>query len=346
MDTADQLSATSAACALAALAINTTALPSGDVLGIPRKWTFLFRLSPTFCGLVAVESLWNFTKMNYNEPSLTKAATRWKEDRFASGDPPERSRPLQVASRIVLLILALSQATKLYATAKIPVSWMFCTFYLLHYLTDASIMALAPHDAGTQLPRDKQEPRQEGLLAKQLSSNLASPISVSLNVVACMWFLRASAAFPAARSVGFLPVSLFFGVPMWLTAFTCLGVVCRKQDQTRQMAVAFLLQSATTLVVLDSDQYLGWTIMGVISFLCLTLVPRLIAAASSWGWGEHSWWARTRMSQRLDFGMGGPTEVGLAASFVLWHAFGAVIWYGYTYNPAITSRPAWTTYLG
>ena len=355
MDETNQLSAASVFWAVAAIALNTMALPSGSVLGISGEWTFIYRASPFFCLLGTLDTCFRLCNYSLQKRSPREGMRVLLEHRFQDTqvDRTRRRTPHRETLFAVMLFLlgGLTQPIKIFTTRNILVTHLACAAYLANYFVEAFIVMLAPMTA-----------------SPESNSQLGQPARVNVDR-------------DASHDVHLAPINWMLGSNL----LCALALVCRETEMnfhdTRALLIITMLvtivviggvlnvqpkQQSSTNVFLHGCQivFFGFVLAGGI---CLFSLPDLhkvnsngqklfmaLAVSFAMLWGSimfgYEGVASASFSRESDLV---PRHEQMhisncagASWFLMFHGMLLISCYVYFYDPSTTHRPSWTTYLG
>lgn len=342
MDESTQLSAASAACAIAAVAINTMTLDSGSILGVPSEWTFIYRASPIFCVLAAVDSVRSLIRYSRLEGSLRRGLRIWLADRL-SGEAHAlgQTSAKSIFVTVVFFSGAGTQAAKIYATKGSSATHWLCTAYIGNYLIDTIIILFARRvpDSTPRLTGDGSDQRgSKGILPEAREPILSLIIFGSTAANVCLSGLWTTSPWPTAMEYHAA------GVGIWLTTLGSGAIMAWPvlSEDDRFGVLMFVMGMACWSCILLG---IGMVVVGRMSFgpfWCLALIATL-----GFLLGAHILAGRLKLHERHSRWMAAvDLSPLLACLFLLSQAYGLAVFYSDMYQANLTYRASWTSYLG
>ena len=158
MDDQLQLSALSALCAIATLALSAMAVPSRDILGLDRSWSFALRCSPVVCVFASLDDLIHLARSS--DPPTSSSSEKDQlpgarvEDGSVTGGVSDRIAKLRsnVIVRTLWTLLTLSQLIKVFLTQNARSIQVICGVYTLSLAINLATNYITRH-----LPEQQQQ---------------------------------------------------------------------------------------------------------------------------------------------------------------------------------------------
>lgn len=345
-----QLSWQSAFWARVTIALNSMALPSGRVLGLPSTWNFALRSSPLFCALATVYDIWLLSRAVLYKWSLTEGLERWRAIRFQGENSRGHGSFESLRNNKALTVLlfafgALPQLVKINATRSIPLTQTCSAMYMATFGMDTLVLfttkAQPPQNA-RGIPTEELEDLQPRR-APAWFSNLAIGATLSLLCSLCLFVLWGSLDDYEGRNMSdkiFLLVILL-GSP--IVALLAWLIVSRKPHRLVGPGQVLIFTGGFLMWVISGcpgilDKDVTFTrlhLMGVVAIDVL-----MVHGVAMGTLGLYLDMLRKRPST-----FQAVVSQALQIAFISLHFVRRAKCYRVYYDASSTSRPLWTGYL-
>lgn len=221
----------SAFWAVATIALNTCLQDSGRTLETTKEFSLLARSSPLFCladSLIIIGQFAFYTVKKGPKRALKIVASY--RDQHPVQLEENVTKPLQFLTRILLALLALIQAVKLYAMQGVPITQVLGTCFLVSYILNAILNVLGKPTPELDTAEDAP-PAPNDIVPKKRFTRVVARVCYALQIL--MWAIADKSALPAVllnapnttQELCFAPVhilSVFLGIPfafLWTVIF-------------------------------------------------------------------------------------------------------------------------------
>ncbi|KAK5135358.1 hypothetical protein LTR08_005300 [Meristemomyces frigidus] len=334
--------------AMVVFGLNSMTQPAGSVCGAPADVSFMLRSSPIICIIDTFVLFHRLAYYYWSSDTIKAAYARLLRLRYQPEDDGvedmqtvlaelQKSQPV----RIVVFILTLAQMVKLYAFGGVVWTKVMASMYLLSFVVIELLVVWPQAQVLQSMTRREKEMQTSGATSLPYSS-------IALGVAFMLWFLAVACKDIFGQPHHTLPQWLGIVVSIAGGLISTLGFafsVYKSEAYHDNVRAALLL--VPVLGVPWAYYGLGSRLAG---YTLQSLQIQAITAALAVVWVGFalmfsSATTRTVRASGQDKARK-MTEQTAAWVFLCLHVLTCLLFYLFSYDPAGTSKPSWTEFLG